>query len=176
MQKRTLTNPKIEVIWSHVVVEAYGNEKGRLAGLKLQSTKDGSVRTPFASLACWTAHTPFLHLCALIAAASVWPCYESLSLRHLMSADALERQLLRSNLAYDVNNVLTACPCRWRMFAGLLWDSSAVDRVRICHVADPRPASVGTVFRHRARACDQVPGRPVGAPRRWLCGKLFEML
>ena len=44
MQKRTLANPKIEVIWSHVVVEAYGNEKHRLGGLKLQSTKDGSVR------------------------------------------------------------------------------------------------------------------------------------
>ena len=46
MQSRTMTNPKIEVIWSHVVVEAVGNEKGRLAGLKLQSTKDGSVRKP----------------------------------------------------------------------------------------------------------------------------------
>ena len=43
MQKRALANPKIEVIWSHVVVEAYGNEKKRLGGLKLQSTKDGSV-------------------------------------------------------------------------------------------------------------------------------------
>jgi len=45
MQKRTLAHPKIEVVWSHVVVEAYGNEKHRLGGLKLQSTKDGSVRS-----------------------------------------------------------------------------------------------------------------------------------
>ena len=44
MQSRTLKHPKIEVVWSHVAIEAYGNEKGRLAGLKLQSTKDGSVR------------------------------------------------------------------------------------------------------------------------------------
>ena len=44
MQSRTLKHPKIEVVWSHVAIEAYGNDKGRLAGLKLQSTKDGSVR------------------------------------------------------------------------------------------------------------------------------------
>ena len=43
MQSRTLKHPKIEVVWSHVAIEAYGNEKGYLAGLKLQSTKDGSV-------------------------------------------------------------------------------------------------------------------------------------
>jgi thioredoxin reductase (NADPH) len=44
MQARALENPKIEVLWSHVAVEAYGNEKKMLGGLKVQNLKTGEVR------------------------------------------------------------------------------------------------------------------------------------
>lgn len=43
MQKRTFQNPKIEVLWNTVVVEAVGNEKGMLAGLKLRNLVSGEV-------------------------------------------------------------------------------------------------------------------------------------
>jgi thioredoxin reductase (NADPH) len=43
MQKRAMGNPKIEFLWSSVVTEAYGNEKNRLGGLKVQNVKTGEV-------------------------------------------------------------------------------------------------------------------------------------
>lgn len=43
MQNRALANPKIEVLWSTVAEEAYGNEKGMLGGLKIRSLKDDTV-------------------------------------------------------------------------------------------------------------------------------------
>ncbi|XP_044507654.1 thioredoxin reductase 1, mitochondrial-like [Mangifera indica] len=44
MQNRTLTNPKIDVIWNCVVEEAYGDgEKGVLGGLKLKNVVTGQV-------------------------------------------------------------------------------------------------------------------------------------
>eukprot|EP00243_Klebsormidium_subtile_P011859 TRINITY_DN691_c0_g1_i1.p1 TRINITY_DN691_c0_g1~~TRINITY_DN691_c0_g1_i1.p1 ORF type:complete len:249 (-),score=76.32 TRINITY_DN691_c0_g1_i1:494-1240(-) len=43
MQKRALEHPKIEVLWNSVVNEAYGNEKGRLGGLKVQNVVTGAV-------------------------------------------------------------------------------------------------------------------------------------
>ena len=44
MQKRALDNPKIEVLYSHSALEAYGNEKGRLAGLKVQDLKSNDIK------------------------------------------------------------------------------------------------------------------------------------
>lgn len=44
MQKRALEHPKIEVLWNSVVNEAYGNEKGRLGGLKVQNALTGEVK------------------------------------------------------------------------------------------------------------------------------------
>mmetsp|Transcript_38692 Transcript_38692/g.109387 ORF Transcript_38692/g.109387 Transcript_38692/m.109387 type:complete len:339 (-) Transcript_38692:933-1949(-) len=43
MQQRALSHPKIKFIWSHVPVEATGNEKNCLGGLKLKSVKTGEV-------------------------------------------------------------------------------------------------------------------------------------
>jgi len=43
MQKRALDNPKIEVIWNTVVLEASGNERGLLSGLNLRNTVTGEV-------------------------------------------------------------------------------------------------------------------------------------
>ena len=43
MQKRALENPKIEVLYSHATLEAYGDKKG-LAGLKLQDIKTNEIR------------------------------------------------------------------------------------------------------------------------------------
>lgn len=38
MQKRALSNPKIEVLWNSVVEEAYGNARGLLGGVKVRVT------------------------------------------------------------------------------------------------------------------------------------------
>ncbi|XVE84806.1 hypothetical protein DITRI_Ditri17bG0042200 [Diplodiscus trichospermus] len=44
MQSRALSNPKIEVIWNSVVVEAYGDgERGALGGLKVKNLHTGEV-------------------------------------------------------------------------------------------------------------------------------------
>ncbi|XP_006297849.2 thioredoxin reductase 2 [Capsella rubella] len=44
MQQRALSNPKIEVIWNSAVVEAYGDESGRvLGGLKVKNVVSGEV-------------------------------------------------------------------------------------------------------------------------------------
>ncbi|KAK1554852.1 hypothetical protein Q3G72_018345 [Acer saccharum] len=44
MQNRALTNPKIDVIWNSVIVEAYGDgEKGVLGGLKVKNVVTGEV-------------------------------------------------------------------------------------------------------------------------------------
>eukprot|EP01018_Ginkgo_biloba_P028795 Gb_36759 [translate_table: standard] len=43
MQKKALTNPKIEVLWHTEVIEAFGNEKGVLAGLKVRNALNGGV-------------------------------------------------------------------------------------------------------------------------------------
>lgn len=43
MQKRALEHPKIEFLWSSVVEEAYGNEKGVLGGLKVRNLKTGEI-------------------------------------------------------------------------------------------------------------------------------------
>jgi thioredoxin reductase (NADPH) len=43
MQKRTLDNPKIEVIWNTEVLKASGNESGSLSGLNLRNTVTDEV-------------------------------------------------------------------------------------------------------------------------------------
>ncbi len=59
MQQRALDNPKIELVWSHVVEEVLGNDQDGVTGLRLKSTKDGTLRElqvvgMFASV----GHTP----------------------------------------------------------------------------------------------------------------------
>jgi thioredoxin reductase (NADPH) len=44
MQDRISKNPKISVIWNTVVEEILGAEQGRVTGVRLKSTVDGSVR------------------------------------------------------------------------------------------------------------------------------------
>ncbi|KAK6237192.1 hypothetical protein QUC31_002661 [Theobroma cacao] len=44
MQSRAVSNPKIEVLWNSVVVEAYGDgERGVLGGLKVKNLLTGEV-------------------------------------------------------------------------------------------------------------------------------------
>lgn len=59
MQKRALEHPKIEFLWSSAVDEAYGNEKGLLAGVKLKNLKTGEVRdVPLSGLFFAIGHEP----------------------------------------------------------------------------------------------------------------------
>ncbi|KAK9834287.1 hypothetical protein WJX81_003903 [Elliptochloris bilobata] len=44
MRKRTLENPKVEMLWSSVVEEALGNERGLLSALRVKDLKTGAVR------------------------------------------------------------------------------------------------------------------------------------
>ena len=44
MQARAIGNPKIEVLYSHQTVEAYGNEKGLLSGLKVKDLKTDKIK------------------------------------------------------------------------------------------------------------------------------------
>lgn len=59
MQKRALAHPKIEFLWSSAVDEAYGDERGLLAGLKVKSLKTGEVTdVPVAGLFFAIGHEP----------------------------------------------------------------------------------------------------------------------
>lgn len=44
MQERVLKNKKIEMVWSHTVGEVLGDDKAGVTGVKLTSTKDGSIK------------------------------------------------------------------------------------------------------------------------------------
>ena len=44
MQKRVLSNPKIEILWQHEVVQAFGNDKGALGGIKVVNNATKAVR------------------------------------------------------------------------------------------------------------------------------------
>ncbi|DBA99124.1 TPA: Thioredoxin reductase 1 [Trebouxia sp. C0004] len=58
MQKRALDNPKIEVLFSHSTLEAYGDTKG-LNGLKLQNLKTNEIRDlPVKGLFFAIGHEP----------------------------------------------------------------------------------------------------------------------
>ena len=44
MQQRALKNAKIEVVWSHVADEVLGNDQNGVTGVRLNNTKDGTLR------------------------------------------------------------------------------------------------------------------------------------
>lgn len=44
MQDRTFKNPKIDIIWNQEVTDILGADVGRVTGVKLRSTVDGSLR------------------------------------------------------------------------------------------------------------------------------------
>lgn len=44
MQQRAIENPKIEIVWSHVVDEVLGNDQDGMTGVRVCSTKDESTR------------------------------------------------------------------------------------------------------------------------------------
>lgn len=59
MQQRALDNPKIEFVWSHVVEEVLGNDQNGVTGLRLKSTKDGTLRElQVAGMFASVGHTP----------------------------------------------------------------------------------------------------------------------
>ncbi len=59
MQRRALENPKIEMVWSHVVDEVLGNDQDGVTGLRLKSTKDDAPRElEVAGMFASIGHTP----------------------------------------------------------------------------------------------------------------------
>jgi thioredoxin reductase (NADPH) len=59
MQQRAFDNPKIDIVWNHVVEEVLGDEKPGMTGAKLRSTKDDSIRELEASgMFLAIGHTP----------------------------------------------------------------------------------------------------------------------
>ncbi|GMH36497.1 hypothetical protein BSKO_04365 [Bryopsis sp. KO-2023] len=44
LRRRAESHPKIEMVWSHVVEEAFGDDSKKLAGVKLKSTKTGEIK------------------------------------------------------------------------------------------------------------------------------------
>ena len=59
MQQRALDNPKIELVWNHVVDEVLGDDKSGVTGVRLKSTLDGKSREQQAAgMFCAIGHTP----------------------------------------------------------------------------------------------------------------------
>ncbi|CAA7408025.1 unnamed protein product [Spirodela intermedia] len=59
MQARAIDNPKIEVVWNSAVEEAFGNEKGALAGLKVKNLATGELTDlPVSGLFFAIGHEP----------------------------------------------------------------------------------------------------------------------
>jgi thioredoxin reductase (NADPH) len=59
MQQRALDNPKIEIVWNHVVDEVLGNDTDGVTGVRIRSTLDGSSRELEAGgLFLAIGHTP----------------------------------------------------------------------------------------------------------------------
>lgn len=59
MQKRAMSNPKIEFLWSSTVDSAYGNEKGQLGGVKVRNLKTNEVTDlPLSGLFFAIGHEP----------------------------------------------------------------------------------------------------------------------
>ncbi len=59
MQQRVFNNPKIEVVWNHVVDEVLGNDEDGVTGVRLRSTVDDSTRELEASgMFLAIGHTP----------------------------------------------------------------------------------------------------------------------
>ncbi len=63
MQKRVLENDKIEVLWSHVVVDVHDVEKDMVTGVSLKNVKTGEVRRlDCGALFVAIGHTPMTQL------------------------------------------------------------------------------------------------------------------
>lgn len=59
MRQRALEHPKIKVLWDSVVVEAYGNERGLLGGVKVQNVKTQEITDlPLAGVFFAIGHEP----------------------------------------------------------------------------------------------------------------------
>jgi thioredoxin reductase (NADPH) len=59
MRQRAFDNPKIDIVWSHVLEEVLGDDKLGMTGARLRSTKDDSIRELEASgLFLAIGHTP----------------------------------------------------------------------------------------------------------------------
>ena len=59
MQQRALENPKIEIVWSHVVDEVLGNDQDGVTAVRLRSTRDDSTRElAIVGLFVSIGHTP----------------------------------------------------------------------------------------------------------------------
>jgi len=59
MQARALAHPKIRMVWHSVVEAAYGNEKGKLGGVKVKHLETGAVTDlPLAGLFFAIGHEP----------------------------------------------------------------------------------------------------------------------
>ncbi|KAF6244145.1 hypothetical protein COO60DRAFT_1599966 [Scenedesmus sp. NREL 46B-D3] len=59
MRQRALEHPKIKVLWDSVVVEAYGNDKGLLAGVQVQNVRSKEVTDlPLSGLFFAIGHEP----------------------------------------------------------------------------------------------------------------------
>ena len=59
MQKRAMSNSKIEILWDCVVDSAYGNEKGLLGGVKVRNVKTNEITDlPVAGLFFAIGHEP----------------------------------------------------------------------------------------------------------------------
>lgn len=59
MQARALAHPKITMVWHSVVEEAYGNDKGKLGGVKVKNVQTGKVTDlPLAGLFFAIGHEP----------------------------------------------------------------------------------------------------------------------
>ena len=59
MQARALAHPKIKMVWHTVVEAAYGNDKGKLGGVKVKNLETGAVTDlPLAGLFFAIGHEP----------------------------------------------------------------------------------------------------------------------
>jgi thioredoxin reductase (NADPH) len=63
MQERVVSNPKIEVLRSHVVTDVLGTEEDRVTGLRVKDVKSGAERQlPVGALFVAIGHTPMTDL------------------------------------------------------------------------------------------------------------------
>ena len=59
MQDRALQNPKIEMVWNHVVEECLGDDKQGLTAVRMKNVTDGSIREqPVVGMFVAIGHTP----------------------------------------------------------------------------------------------------------------------
>jgi thioredoxin reductase (NADPH) len=59
MQQRALDNPKIELVWNHVVDEVLGDDRRGVTGVRIKSTLHGATRElAAAGMFCAIGHTP----------------------------------------------------------------------------------------------------------------------